>query len=98
MMSRVEVLDVHGNVIETVLRHRDPGTATMCYVATFRSKPDAHVRLVEGDALPGMPENVIAERFGNPCDAPCCVPLADAWPEQDLSRTRDSAAPERERK
>ena len=98
MIRRIEVLDTHGNVIETVLRHEDPGTATMCYVATFRRLPHAHVRLVEGDELPGMPVNVIAERFGNPCEQPCCVSLADAWPEQDLSQTRDSAAPERERK
>lgn len=97
-MFRVEVLDQHGTVVRTVLRAHHPADSTMAYWHAIRSEPTVHVRVVEGDELPGMPENVIAQRFGNPCDAPCCVPLAAPWPEQNPVPSLGTDRIERERK
>lgn len=78
-MDRVEVLDVHGNVVETACVTPDPGIATIVYSRIVLRRPDVHVRYIEGNELPGIAPKVIAQRFGNPCDHPCCVPLASEW-------------------
>jgi hypothetical protein len=85
-MDRVEVLDHHGTVIEEIIRHTDPGIVTIAYSRVVLRRPEVHVRYVEGDELPGVPPKVIAQRFGDPCEAPCCMPLSDEWPE--LPRVR----------
>jgi hypothetical protein len=79
-MHRVQHLDVHGNVIEEVERdhHAD---AAIAYIDRLLADRSAHLRWVDGDPLPGLPVTVVAERFGNPCEEPCCVPLAEPWPE-----------------
>lgn len=81
-MHHVIVLDKHGNVTENLYHGPDPGRASLTYSRAVLRRPRAHLRWVDGDVLPGLPDNVQAERFGAPCDEPCCVPLAAAWPEE----------------
>lgn len=76
-MSRVVILDKHGNEVRRVIATHDHVQAVIEYSHTVLREPKAHVRLVEGDELPGMPEKIVAERFGDPCEEPCCVPLAE---------------------
>lgn len=81
-MFRVVTLDQHGDEL-TSEDIDERGKAVLRYSRVVLHQPSIHVRLIEGEELPGLPPNVVAQRFGSPCDAPCCVPLADPWPEQD---------------
>lgn len=85
-MYRVITVDEHGGIL-TEERTDDGAAAAITYIHTVLDNREAHVRLVEGDELPGLPENVLAQRFGNPCENPCCVPLADHWPEATAAVT-----------
>lgn len=84
MRQVITILGQHG---ETLSEYPFDGEdadrlASLRYCAIVLTSPKAHVRWTEGDALPGLPPKVHAERFGDPCEKPCCVPLADPWPEQ----------------
>lgn len=81
-MYRVITVDEHGGIL-TEDRRDDGVAAAIAYIGVVLNNRQAHVRLVEGDELPGLPENVLAQRFGDPCENPCCVPLALDWPEQE---------------
>lgn len=84
-MHRVQTIDRHGDVTaETV--HDTARRAALTYMRRLIAEPEAHLRWVGPDVLPGMPETVHAERFGNPCEQPCCVPLADEWNETGSHR------------
>lgn len=80
-MHRVITLDTHGAVV-TETRHDTARSAALVYCGVVLGSPGQHVRWVDGDALPGLPDKVQAERFGDPCEGPCCVPLASEWPER----------------
>lgn len=81
-MHRVVVLDQHGEVSETLYDGSDMRRAGITYGRAVLRRRRAHLRWTGDDPLPGLPATVHAERFGAPCEEPCCVPLADEWPEQ----------------
>lgn len=96
-MHRITTLDEHGT--ESVLvQTPDAGRASIAYCRIVLRQPQTHVRWTEGVVLPGLPEKVLAERFGAPCESPCCVPLAAPWPEETDDPAPSSGQPERERK
>jgi hypothetical protein len=80
-MHHIVVLD-HGDVAESLYDGTEARRASLTYCKTVIRRRTAHVRWTEDDPLPGLPEKVLAERFGDPCEGVCCVPLADEWPEQ----------------
>lgn len=79
-MHHVTTLDEHGAVITTE-GFDDYGRASVRFCRIVLRHPHVHVQWVEGEELPGLPPKVIAQRFGDPCEKPCCVPLAEPWPE-----------------
>lgn len=100
MRQVITVLGEHG---ETQRQYHFDGEhadrdAALRYCAIVLNSPKVHVTWTEGDTLPGLPEKKHAERFGDPCEKPCCVPLADPWPEQQPSQTvKDPSGEMRER-
>lgn len=80
-MHQVVVLDQHGAVSETLYDGSEARRASLTYCRAVLRRRTVHVRWFEGDVLPGMPVTVHAERFGDPCEGTCCVPLASPWPE-----------------
>lgn len=81
-MHHVVVLD-HGNITERLYDGPEARRASLTYCRAILRRRTVHVRWFEDDALPGLPEKVLAERFGDPCESTCCVPLAEPWPERD---------------
>lgn len=81
-MHHVITLDEHGNTV-TDEEFDEVDAAARRYIRIVLNQPDVHVRWHIGETLPGMPPVVAAHRFGNPCEAPCCAPLAEPWPEQN---------------
>lgn len=87
-MHYITVLDRHGETVseQQFTNMRDAGLA---YCRAVLNQPDDHLRWSDDDVLPGMTPEVHAERFGNPCDEPCCAPLAQPWPETDQQQHRE---------
>jgi hypothetical protein len=81
-MHKVVTIDSHGDEVEES-RHDGYRDAALAYCRIVLRAPGQHVRWIDGDPLPGLPVTVVAERFGNPCEESCCVPLAEPWPEPD---------------
>jgi hypothetical protein len=79
-MHHIVTVNPHGERI-THEEFDEYGKATIRFCRIVLRHPGVHVYWVDGDVLPGLPDKIVAERFGNPCEAPCCVPLAEPWPE-----------------
>lgn len=80
-MHRVTVLDEHAVESECLYEGLDARRASLTYSRAVLRRRAAHLRWVDGISLPGLPDKVVAERMGDPCEKPCCVPLAEPWPE-----------------
>lgn len=95
-MQHVRSINPHGEVI-TDEEFDDYGKASIRFCRMVLRQPGVHLQWIDGEELPGMPPKVVGQRFGNPCEAPCCVPLAEAWEEQDPGVTGcDTRSSERE--